>query len=144
MGIEIFSYWIFIWFLLYLIGLRKENPFWILVIGYLLTIIEFFYLMIMGANNYNLIKFFIINVIIKFIPILIILAIYKFKFIPIKLLDFYFMIYLIIIYLIIMIYINKNPIISYNQMLNSYINNDKKYQTFFSKIYDYLYLKTKY
>jgi len=141
MGIEILSLWIFIWFLLYLIGLRRENPFWILVIGYLLTFIEFIYLFIMKTNKYNLTKFFIINVIIKFIPILIILFIYNFKFIPFKLIDISFALYLFIIYLLVMIIINKNPIIIYKQMLHSYIYDDNKYKTFLSKLYDYIFKK---
>ena len=34
---------------------------------------------------------------------------------------------------------NKNPIDSYERMLNTYINNDNKYKTIISKLYDDIY-----
>ena len=42
--IEIFSYWIFIWFILFYIGLTKYNPLFILIVGYIFTLFEFIYL----------------------------------------------------------------------------------------------------
>jgi hypothetical protein len=138
--IEIISYWFFLWFLLFIFGLIKANPFWILVISYIITVGEFFYLKSKETNNYNLRKFMIINVILKIFPILIIISLFKFsKIIKFKFYDFKFMFIIIILYIFIMFIFNKNPIDSYERMLNTYINNDNKYKTIISKLYDDIY-----
>ncbi len=137
--IEIISYWFFVWFLLFIIGIIKSNPFWILVISYIITIMEYAYLKHKGANFYNLTKFMIINIILKFIPILIILIIMKFK-VPFNINDLIIAFILVFIYLITMIIFNINPIIAYQKMLNTYINDDNKYRTYISRLYDDLYL----
>jgi hypothetical protein len=136
--IEILSYWFFLWFLLYIIGIIKQNPLWFLIIGYLITIIEFIYLIYKKTNKYNLIKFFIINIIIKFIPIIIILIKTSFNFI-ITTYDIKFGISLIMIYIIIMNAFNINVIKQYNKLLNTYIKNDNNYKSFISKLYDDIY-----
>ena len=86
-------------------------------------------------SKYNLIKFIIINVIIKFIPILLIIK-FPLRF---DLKDIYISIYLILFYLIIMSFINKNPYEYYKLMINTYLYNDNNYKTVPSKLYDYLY-----
>lgn len=133
---EIFSNWIFIWFLLYYIGIIRYNPLFILTVGYILTLGELIYMIFRGISKYNFIKFFIINVIIKFIPILLII-----KF-PIRFYmdDVYISVYLILIYIIIMSILNKNPYEYYKLMIHTYIYNDDKYKTLMSKFYDYLLL----
>lgn len=73
----------------------------------------------------------IINVILKVLPILIIISLFKFY-------DFKFM-FIIILYIFIMFIFNKNPINSYERMLNTYINDDNKYKTIISKLYDDIY-----
>ena len=78
--IEILSYWFFLWFFLFIIGIIKQNPLWFLIIGYIITIFEFIYLIYKKTNNYNLIKFFIINILIKVIPVIIILIKTSFNF----------------------------------------------------------------
>ena len=78
--IEIISNWFFVWFLLFIIGIIKENPLWFLIIGYIITFIQIFYLIYRKINNYNLIKFAIINFILKIIPIIIILVKTSFNF----------------------------------------------------------------
>jgi len=132
--IEIISYWFFAWFLLFIFGFTKANPFWILVISYIITVGEFLYLKIKNTNCYNLRKFMIINIILKFLPILFIINYYKFNYY-----DFKFMFIIIVLYLIVMFIYNKNPIDSYKRMLNTYINDDNKYRTFLSKLYDDIY-----
>lgn len=138
---EIFSYWIFIWFVLYFFDIipKKYNPLLILIIGYVLTVGELIYMLFHKISYYNFIKFLIINVIIKFIPILLIL-IFK-KPIEINKEDIYISLYLILIYIFIMSLMNKNPYNYYKMMINTYINDDNKYKSIFSKIYDYIYKK---
>lgn len=136
--IEIISYWFFIWFLLFIIGIIKENPLWFLIIGYILTLLEFFYLIYKKTNNYNLIKFMIINIIIKIIPIFIILQITTFNF-KINSNDIKFGISLIMIYIITLAVLDINPIKNYKRMINTYINDDNNYKTFISRLYDDFY-----
>lgn len=136
--IEIFSYWIFVWFILFYIGLTKYNPLFILIIGYIFTLFEFIYLIIKKTSRYNLIKFMIINIIIKFIPILLIIK-FPLKF---NIDDIYVSIYLMFLYVIMMSLMNKNPYEYYKLMINTYLYNDEKYKTYISKIYDKLFLKT--
>jgi|LakMenEpi03Aug12_release.lakeMendotaPanAssembly.Ray.scaffolds.fasta_scaffold63295_3 hypothetical protein len=134
--IEIFSYWIFIWFIVFYLGLTKYNPLFLLLIGYIFTLFEFIYLIINKTSKYNLIKFFLINVLIKVIPILLIIK-YPLRF---NLDDIYVSIYLIISYLIIMSIMNKNPYEYYKLMINTYLYDDNKYKTTISLIYDNLFL----
>lgn len=137
---EIFSYWIFIWFLLYYFGIIKYNPILILIIGYIITFFEFIYLIIKKISYYNGIKFFIINVIIKLIPIILIFRMNKYK-LEINIRDIYVSIYLIFTYIIIMIIFNKNPLDYYKRMITTYLeinNKNKEYKSVFSKLYDYI------
>ena len=135
--IEIFSYWIFVWFILFYIGLTKYNPLFILIIGYIFTLFEFIYLIIKKTSRYNLIKFMIINIIIKFIPILLIIK-FPLRF---DLKDIYISIYLIFFYIITMSIMNKNPYEYYKLMLHTYLYNDEKYKTYISILYDNLFFK---
>lgn len=137
---EIFSYWIFIWFLLYYFGIIKYNPVLILIIGYIITFFEFIYLIIKKISYYNGIKFFIINVIIKLIPIILIFRMNKYK-LEINIRDIYVSIYLIFTYIIIMIIFNKNPLDYYKRMITTYLeinNKNKEYKSIISKLYDYI------
>ena len=135
--IEIFSYWTFVWFILFYIGLIKYNPLFILIIGYIFTLFEFIYLIIKKSSKYNLIKFMIINIIIKLIPILLIIK-FPLRF---DLKNIYISIYLIFFYIITMSIMNKNPYEYYKLMLHTYIYNDEKYKTYISILYDKLFFK---
>lgn len=138
--IEIITYWFFIWFILFIFNITLTNPFWVLLIAYIFTFAEFLYLIYKNTNAYNLKKFMIINVIFKIIPIIIILIKMKLK---IPSLDFrrtLKIVYIIIaIYIITMASLNINPIIAYSRMLNTYINDDNKYRTYISRLYDDIY-----
>jgi len=137
---EIFSYWIFIWFLLYYFGIIRYNPLFILTVGYILTLGELIYMIFRRISKYNFIKFFIINVIIKFIQILLILIKINFS-IYINIQDIYISFLLVLIYIFIMSVVNKNPYTYYKMMLETYIKDDNKYKSIFSKIYDNIYNK---
>jgi hypothetical protein len=134
-GIEIFSYWIFIWFLLYYFKFTKYNPLLTLIVGYIITVGELIYLISQKTNKYNLIKFTVINIIIKVIPILLI---YNHK---ITFKEFVINFYIFLIYIITMAIMNINPTDIYRKVLNTYIQDDNKYQSVFSKFYDYLFKK---
>ena len=132
--IEIISYWFFIWFLLFIFGFIKANPFFILVISYIITLYGVFYFKYNNANNYNLLKFFIINIIIKLIPIIILICTNQHKF---NYYDLYFLLNILILYIFVIYIFNKNPIDTYKHLYYSYINNKSK--TFLSKFYDNTY-----
>jgi hypothetical protein len=132
----IFSYWIFIWFVLYLLNIIPYNPFLFIIIAYILTSFELIYLYIKKTNKYNLIKFFLINIILKFIPILILIILNNINY---NINDIYFGFLIIYLYLFIMIIFNINPFIEYKKILNTYINDDEKNKSILSKFYDYIY-----
>jgi hypothetical protein len=130
--VEIFSYWIFVWFILYYLNLVKYNPLIVLIIAYVITLFELIYLWQNNINKYNLIKFFIINVIIKFIPILLI---FKYPLI-IHQDDLLCGVFIFCIYIFTMSFLNKNPYIYYKKLLNTYIKDDDEYKSFISILYD--------
>lgn len=137
--VEIITYWFFIWFLLFILNMTYVNPFWVLSIAYIITFMEFLYLSYRKANKYNLTKFMIINVIFKVIPIIIILIKTNFKIPKIDISTIKITYIIILIYLITMAVLNINPINAYNRMLNTYINDDNKYRTYISRLYDDIY-----
>lgn len=134
--IEIISYWFFVWFLLFIFGIIKQNPFWVLVISYIITQFELAYLVVNHANQYNVTKFVIINMIIKFIPILCIFVMAKYKIPILKTNDIIFTIFIIFLYIIILDLFGLNVTRYYQDMLNSYITDDEKNRTPISRIYD--------
>ena len=133
--IGIISYWFFIWFLLFIFGFIKANPFFILVISYIIILYGFFYLKYNNASNYNLLKFFIINIIIKLIPILILICTNQHKF---NYYDFYFLLNILILYIFVNYIFNINPIDTYKRISYNYINN-KNNLNIFGKLYDNIY-----
>ena len=114
------------------------NPIFYLIIGYILTIFEFIYLILKKTNKYNLIKYAFINIIIKVFPIIILIYLNKYKS---NSNDIYIGFILIIFYLLLMIIMKINPYLEYHKLLDTYINNDNNNKTLFSKIYDYIYIK---
>ena len=119
MHCNLFSYWLFIWFILYYFKYVKSSPLLILIIAYIFTLGIIFYLIENKISKYNLIKNIIINGIIKLIPILLIIKI------PIIITqdDINMTIYLLLIYILIMLFTKTNPYIYYKNSINSYLNN---------------------
>lgn len=131
----LFSYWIFFWFILHILNIITFNPFIILIIIYIFTFIGFIYILIKKSSLKNLIKYFFINIFLKFLFILFLKTDYTIN-------DINFGILLYLIYLLIMLIFNVNPIIIYKKIINSYIN-DEKYNnnSIISRIYDNIYNK---
>jgi hypothetical protein len=66
-----FSYWIFIWFLVYELGGTNYNPYVWLVLGFLVNLFILL-LMVYYRNNWlNIFVFTVLNLIVKGIPILV-------------------------------------------------------------------------
>jgi hypothetical protein len=65
----ILSYWILAWFILYIIGIVRTSPLFATLLGAMENIGSVIYFIFMGASPYNIIKFIIINAIIKGLPL---------------------------------------------------------------------------
>ena len=122
---HIFSYWIFIWSILYIFGFTMYNPLFALYMGLIINIIMYL-LFLFYKNYYNSLLFLILNTIIKLIPILIILK-YKNK-TTIHLKDIYFTIFLFLIFFIANIN-NKNKYSFFNRIKTLRYFKDKKITT---------------
>lgn len=137
--IQIISYWFFVWFILFIFNITDVNPFWILLITFILTFFDFLYLIYLKANYYNLKKYLIINILSKLIPIIIILIKTNFKIPVFDMRTLKFAYIITALYIITMGVLNINPFIAYNKMLSTYINDDNKYRTYISRLYDDIY-----
>ncbi len=136
----IFSNWIFIWFILYLLRAIPFNPTVAFVISIFMILFEIIMLLLYGTNQYNITKFIIINVLLKFIPLLIMWYI---SVLHISLKDFYFALSLFIFYLV-YLYLNDETFMSiYIKLLRPYIYDikDPKQKTIYSNTYDLIYSK---
>jgi hypothetical protein len=108
-----FSIIIFIWYVLfYYFGINISNPFFALSISLLQNIAVFIYLLKNKQSTESLIKYLIILIIIKIIPLI---SLFIYNKISINYFDVYITIYLYIIYLFVIIIIN-------NIFLNNKIN----------------------
>ena len=131
----IFSYWIFLWFILYLLKLVPYNPKIIIILGIIEILFTLIYLIVKNASLRKITKFFIINIIIKFIPLLLI---YKD---PIEKKDIYATIIFILIYLLWMYINDVNVIKVYKKLINSYLEKNSHSGSYFSQLYDIIYNK---
>jgi len=95
------------------------------------------YIYLNNATPYYLTKFIILNNLLKLTFILLIASKYSLRF---SFNDFYFGLILFIIYLVVMISLNKNPVDYYYYLIDMFINgiNDKneKYLINIDKYYD--------
>ena len=65
----VISIWIFAWFLLYMMGIIKYNPVLILFIASIIDSIAILFKLYNNESFYNIYKFFIIQCVIKYIPL---------------------------------------------------------------------------
>ena len=120
---ELFSYWVLLWSLLFIIRIVKYNPIIILFIIYIITSITFIYIYINNSKFYYLLKFIIINIFLKFIFIILILIYYPLIF---NINDIYFGLILLLLYLILLSSLNKNPILYYYYLIDIFINGENE------------------
>lgn len=131
----IFSYWIFLWFILYLLRLVPYNPKLIIILGIIEVSLTLIYFIYKNAPLRKIIKFIIINIIIKVIPLLII---YKD---PLRKKDIYATFIFILIYIIWLYINNVNVIEVYQKLISSYLNKNLPSGSYFSQLYDIIYNK---
>ena len=109
---SIFSYWLFLWSLLYIFKLTSYNPYFGLVIGLIINILMLI-IYLYYKNYYKAFLFVIVNIIIKVIPL------YILRKSKIMKKDIYAFIILYIIYLF---YCYISQINIYNFDINSFHN----------------------
>jgi len=139
--IYIFSLWIYIWCLLYFMGIIKANPLYILVIATIFIIYVLSEIYKGNKNLYIIIKFIIINLLIKIILLIILVVKYP---ISVNKYDIKFGIIIFYIYLIITYLLDINPIKFYSSVAGLYIINHKDNETALgitNKLYDDIYNK---
>ena len=129
----VFSYWIFVWFLLYLFKLTIYSPKFVITIALFENIIMLIMMLTYGTSRKTVIYFIIINVLIKVIPL------YYLSKERIKIRDVYFTT-LIIIMFILWLSINKQSLTSnlkkiYNSLL--YGKNETPFLSLLSNIKNY-------
>lgn len=100
----VFSYWIYIWYLLYELKITRFSPKFPLIIGLIDNIIMLLFMLLYGTHYKTILYFIIINIIIKIIPL------YNLKNDKIIIKDIYFTVILFVIF-IFWLHINKENLI---------------------------------
>ena len=129
----IFSYWIFIWYLLYILKIIKYNPKFAILIGIIDNTIMLLMMIYFGSNTYTIIMFIIINTFLKIIPY------YTLRNTNIERKDILVTLFLFIIF-IIWLYINKQNLTkNHKEIIDSLIHNKNKTPAlyFISKVQKY-------
>jgi hypothetical protein len=125
-----FSYWTFLWFILYLLRIIPYSPKFAFIVEIIIVSIMAF----IPMNLYKLTKFIIINIIIKGIPLWII------RNSMITKTDVLFSIFIFLCYLL-WLYVNDKTIVDiYTMIYSHYVNGDTN-QLIGGKIYDEIYFK---
>ena len=126
----VFSYWIYVWFILYIFKYTIYSPKFALTIGLLDNIVMLFLMFIWGTSVKTIIWFIIINTLIKVVPLYYLNdEIYKIK-------DIYFTIVLFLIF-IFWLHINKQSLVGniktiHNSLL--YGKNETPFMNLLSKL----------
>ncbi len=127
----LFSYWIFLWFFLYLFKITKYNPKLLIIIVSIFAIFNLFYLY-KNTNNKTIIYKYLFEIAInKFIPLLII---WNTK---ISINDIYINLFIFILYLVYLFFKKTNFIKVYTNLNNSILLN--KNDLPFFKLYNFIF-----
>lgn len=65
----VFSYWIYLWYIIYMFNFIKYSPKFALIIGLIDNIIMWLLMFLVGTSLKSILYFILINVVIKVIPI---------------------------------------------------------------------------
>lgn len=132
-----YSHWIIIWFLLFMTGIIKANPFLLLLIAFFVSLSFIYYLYTNNFINYNYYRLIFFIFLFKFFPLIIIIY---YNLVSITENDIIATIALTMSYLIFLKLNNKNFIDIYSNMIKNIINN-KNTNSIINKTYDYFYSK---
>jgi len=99
----VFSYWIYLWYVLYAFKITTYSPKLPLILGLIDNIIMLFLMLVYGTSKRTIFYFIIINTLIKVVPL------YYLRNEAIKMKDIYFTIFLFIIF-IFWLHLNKQSL----------------------------------
>ena len=88
----VFSYWIYLWYILYAFKITNFSPKFPLMLGLIDNIIMLLLMLVYGTSKETIFYFIIINTLIKVVPL------YYLRNEPIKSIDIYFTIFLFVIF----------------------------------------------
>jgi hypothetical protein len=88
----VFSYWIYLWYILYAFKITNFSPKFPLILGLIDNIIMLLLMLVYGTSKETIFYFIIINTLIKVVPL------YYLRNEPIKWIDIYFTIFLFVIF----------------------------------------------
>ena len=126
----VFSYWIYLWFILYIFKYTIYSPKFALTLGLLDNIVLLFLMFTLGTSVKTIIWFIIINTLIKIMPL------YYLRTEPYKMKDVYFTMGLFLIY-IIWLHINNQSLVGNIKMIHDsllYGINETPFMNLLSKI----------
>ena len=108
----VFSYWIYIWYIIYAFNIIKMyNPKFALILGLLHNLTMFILMILYGTSRRTIFYFIIINTLIKIIPL------YYLRNAPIKMRDIYFTFGLFLLF-IIWLHMNKQNLIGNTKVIH--------------------------
>jgi len=126
----VFSYWIYVWFILYTFKITTFSPKLPLILGLLDNIIMLALMLIYGTSGRTIFYFIFINIFIKVVPL------YYLRNEPIKMRDIYFTIVLFSIF-IIWLHINKQSLVGNLKLIHDsllYGKDHTPFMVFINKI----------
>ena len=129
----VFSYWIFIWFILYILKLTIYSPKFVITVALFENIIMLIMMLTYGTSKKTIIYFIIINILIKVIPL------YYLRKERIQIRDIYFSMFFLILF-ILWLSINKQSLTGnlktiYNSLL--YGKNETPFMSLLTNIKKY-------
>jgi len=123
----IFSYWIFVWFILYFIRIVNINPKLWIILGLIIEIIGIFFML--HFDFYYIFRFIFINFWIKVVPLYVVWNT------SIRNIDIVYSVVLVVIYLI-WLYINNQSIYTIYEMIYNSHTKNAKYISIGAYLYD--------
>jgi len=120
----VFSYWVYIWYIIYILKLIKYSPKFAILMGLIDNIILLYLMLIYGTSKYSIFVFIFINMFIKVVPL------YNLRNENIILTDVYFTIFLFIVF-IFWLYINKKTLVVNMKLIYYSIIYEKEQTPFF-------------
>lgn len=90
----VFSYWIYVWYILYALKLTNYSPKFPLILGLIDNVIMLFLMLVYGTSRRTIFYFIIINTLIKVVPL------YYLRFESIQMKDIWFTIFLFVVFVI--------------------------------------------
>lgn len=114
----VFSYWVYLWFILYIFNYTLYSPKFALTLGLLDNVVMLLLMLIWGTSVKYIIKFIIINTFIKVIPL------YYLRKQPYKLEDIYFTIGLFIFF-VFWLHLNRQNLIGNIKIIHDSILYEK-------------------